>query len=261
MGIFDIFTTDAQNKAAADQKTALAAGYTGAQDLINGGKTDLTTNYAAALTPLQTTFDNAATGTGQQGYQAYADATGANGPEGLARAKALFTQTPGYSEGINMTLDQNDRRAASRGMLASGNTDADTAKLATDYASQKYGQYTAGLQPYTAVPGQMQGAASGIAGVNTGLGNALNANDLTLGSMFNNAAVGTGNANANADLASLTASGNIMNASMAGLKLLAGAGGIPMPGGGGFSVGGGSGGPLNAANWNSSLPAGSLTGL
>lgn len=220
MGLFDLFTTDAQQKAAADQKSALAAGYTGAQDLINGGKADLTTNYAKALQPLQTTFNNATTGTGQQGYQAYADATGANGPEGLARAKALFTATPGYSEGINLTLDQNDRRAASRGMLASGNTDADTAKLATDYASQKYGQYTAGLQPFTAVPGQAQAGANAIAGVNTGLGNSLNASNLTLADLFNKAALGTGNANANADLASLTAGQNQLAALLQGGKLL-----------------------------------------
>lgn len=125
-------------------------------------------------------------------------------------------------------------------MLGSGNTAADTAKLATDYSSQKYGQYVGGLQPFTAVPGQAQAGANAIAGVNTGLGNALNANTLTLADIFNKGSMGVGNANANADLASLTASGNIMNAGMAGLKLLAGAGGVPLPSGGGGGGGGGS---------------------
>jgi hypothetical protein len=52
---------------------------------------------------------------------------------------------PGYQEGINMTLDQNDRRAAARGILASGNTIADTTKLATDYSNQKYSDYVNSL--------------------------------------------------------------------------------------------------------------------
>ena len=38
-------------------------------------------------------------GTLQSGYQTLADATGANGAAGLARARALFTATPGYQEG------------------------------------------------------------------------------------------------------------------------------------------------------------------
>lgn len=233
MGLFDLFTTDAQNKAAADQKTGIASGYLGAQDLINGGKTDLTTNYAKALQPLQTTFNNATTGTGQAGYQAWADATGANGPEGLARAKANFTANPGYTEGLNLTLDQNDRRAAARGMLASGNTQADTTKLATDYASQKYGDYVGRLQPFSAVPGQAQAGANAIAGVNAGLGQALNSNTLTLADIFNKGALGVGNANANADLASLTAGQNQLGALLNIAKLFAGSGGGS--GGGGSS--------------------------
>lgn len=220
MGIFDLFTNDVQRSAAEDQKRGLLAGYTGAQDLINGGKDDLRTNYAAALKPLQTTFDNATTGTGQQGYQAWADATGANGPEGLARAKALFTQNPGYTEGLNLTLDQNDRRAASRGMLGSGNAVADTTKLATDYASQKFGDYAGRLQPFSAVPGQMGAAASGIAGVNTGLGDKLSGSNLTLADLFNKAATGSGNANASATLSQLDADRNMLSAGTNFAKLL-----------------------------------------
>lgn len=216
---FDLFTNDVQQKAASDQKAGITTGYLGAQDLINGGKDDLRTNYAAALDPLKTTFDAAATGTGQQGYQAFADATGANGPEGLERAKALFKATPGLTEGLNMTLDQNDRRAASRGSLGSGGTVADTTRLAGDYASQKYGNYVAGLQPFTAVPGQMTAAATGMAGVNTGLGNQLNASNLTMADLFNKGSMGIGNANANADMAQLTAGKNVMDLGMNAAKL------------------------------------------
>jgi hypothetical protein len=38
--------------------------------------------------------------------------------------------------------------AASRGILASGNTIADTAKLATTYADQNYGNFVNRLSPY-----------------------------------------------------------------------------------------------------------------
>lgn len=118
-----------------------------------------------------------------------------------------------------MALDQNDRRAAARGMLDSGNTIVDTTKNAVDYANQKYGSYVAGLAPFTNAPSQAAGVASGIAGVDTGLGTALNSNFAANADVANKAALGIGNANASADLASLNASGNIMNALMSGAKL------------------------------------------
>lgn len=220
MGFFDIFTTDAQDAAAESQKAGLNAGYTQASGLLGQGRDALTTNYAAALQPFNTALTQATT-TGTKGYDAYADASGANGPEGLARAKQNFQATPGYSEGLNMGLDQNDRRAASRGMLGSGNTSADTIKFANDYASQKYGQYTAGLSPYTNNPAQITGIASGMAGVNTGLGNALNQSYGQQASSAYGTQTGIGNANANADLANLTASQNIWGAAMNGAKLAA----------------------------------------
>lgn len=118
-----------------------------------------------------------------------------------------------------MGLDQNDRRAASRGMLGSGNTNADTIKFANDYASQKYGQYTAGLSPYTNNPAQITGIASGMAGVNTGLGNALNQSYGQQASSAYGTQTGIGNANANADLANLTASQNLWGLGMQAAKL------------------------------------------
>lgn len=218
IGIFDLFTTDAQDAAAASQKAGLNAGYTQASDLLGQGREALTTNYNAALQPLNTALTQSTT-TGAQGYQAYADASGANGPEGLARAKANFQATPGYTEGLNMGLDQNDRRAASRGMLASGNTSADTLKFANDYASQKYGQYTAGLSPFTNNPSQTAAIGGQIAGVNTGLGNQLNASLGQQASSAYGTQTGIGNANANADLANLTASQNLWGMGMNAAKL------------------------------------------
>lgn len=64
-----------------------------------------------------------------------------------------------------------------------------------------------------------QGAAAGTAGVDTGLGTTLNNSYGTQGNVAYNTQTGMGNANANADLAGLTASGNDINALMAGGKL------------------------------------------
>lgn len=185
---------------------------------MQSGRDAATSYYTAGLDAFKPVTD-LVNGTGTAGYNAYADATGANGAGGLDRAKALFTSSPGYTEGLNMTLDQNDRRAAARGMLGSGNTIADTTKLATDYANQKYGDYVSRLAPFTAVPGQAAGVASGVAGINTGLGNTINQSLTGEADLWNKAQMGIGNANASAELANLNASGNIVNGLMQGAKL------------------------------------------
>lgn len=212
MGIFDIFSDKPAKDAAAAQIGGLNKGYDLAGQLYNTGRTDLTSNFGKA----SDAFTGLQRGT-QAGSDAYADATGVNGPEGLARAKALFTATPGYTEGLNMTLDQNDRRAAGRGMLASGNTNVDTAKIATDYSNMKYNDYASKLAPFV---GANQNAVAGGAAVNTGLGTSLNTNDVNQGQLGFNTQAGIGNANANADLAKYNVSSNIMNAFT---KLLGGA--------------------------------------
>lgn len=179
----------------------------------------------------------------QAGADAYGDATGANGPEGLARAKALFTASPGYQSGFDLLTSANDRNAASRGMLGSGNTIADTAKLATTYADQNYGNYANRLSPYL---GANANAVGGGAGVATGLGTALNANDLGQANLGFQTQTGIGNANANADLAKYGASANMINAllKVAGL-------GSSIGGSGGFAgmFGGGGGGSGSTMGW------------
>lgn len=234
MGLFDAFSTGPANAAAGKQTDALKYGYSDlAAPLYQAGRTDLTTNFGQA----GDAFKNLQQGT-QAGSNAYGDATGANGPEGLARAKALFTQTPGYVEGLNQSLDQNDRRTASRGMLGSGNTIADTTKLATDYANQKFGDYASKLQPYL---GANAGAVAGQAGVAQGLGTALNTNETGQGQLGFNAAAGVGNAQAQAELAKYQTSGNFINA-------LLKAGGFATSVAGGFGgAAAGGGGPMGWA--------------
>lgn len=127
------------------------------------------------------------------GYAAYGDATGANGADGMARARALFTASPGYQEGLDRGLDGLDRRAASRGMLGSGNTQIDTLKYANDYATTKYGDFVNNLSPYL---GTATGIAGQQAGLSAGLGQELNTSLGNQGSLGFEKEIGIGNARA-----------------------------------------------------------------
>jgi len=79
-----------------------------------------------------------------------------------------------------------------------------------------YNNYVSALEPYLGAQSQ---AASGIAGVNTGLGNQTNANQNVLGNMQYGANTSIGNANASKDLANQSLFGNILGG---GMNLLAG---------------------------------------
>jgi hypothetical protein len=199
----DLFTNAPQRAAAGAVATSANAGYGQYSDLATQGRAAATDSYGSGIDLYKNLI-----GSSQKGADAYGDATGVNGPEGLARAKASFTATPGYTEGINMTLDQNDRRAASRGMLGSGNTIADTTKLATDYANTKYGDFASRLQPFL---GTNVAGTSGAAGLYGNLGNSLNTSFQNQG----DAAAGTqnriGTANATAENARAGAAGNLFN--------------------------------------------------
>lgn len=132
----------------------------------------------------------------------------------------MFTQTPGYTEGLNYGLDAIDRRAASRGMLGSGNTNLDTLRFAQDYGSQKYGNYLAGLQPYVGAAASTQGAAStGIAGVNTGLAGLTQGDATNRINVLGNFTSGTAKANTDQANAEMAGSGNLFGLGLNLLKL------------------------------------------
>jgi len=204
VGLFDLFSTDNENAAAGMKIAGLNKGYEQASGLFGQGRDAATTQYNQALTPFQQLFTQ-----GGQGAAAYGDAAGVNGPEGMARATANFQATPGFQSGLNMGLDSIDRRAASRGMLGSGNTNLDTVKFATDYGNQQFGNYVNRLSPYLS---QQQGAAQGLAGVNTGLGNLLNTSYGNQGQIGYQTQAGIGNANAAAELAKDQTGMNVLGA-------------------------------------------------
>src|SRR5437016_3279574 len=108
MGIFtDLFSTKPAEDAAKDKIAGLNTANT-------TSSADLTTGQAGAdalYGKSQDAFGALATSTGK-GSDAYGDATGANGAEGLARAKALYQADPGYSGGLTTGIDQKMRTAA-----------------------------------------------------------------------------------------------------------------------------------------------------
>ena len=116
MSLFDIFSSKPAEAAARAKSAGYQQGQEAAFGQIDQGVDQASGYYDKAAVPFASLFDR-----GTKGYDAYQDATGINGADGLARAKSTFTSLPGYTEGINMALDQNDRRAAARGMLGSGN--------------------------------------------------------------------------------------------------------------------------------------------
>lgn len=206
MGLFDIFTTDNAEEAAAAQRAGIDRGYAKASDALGKGREALTTNFTAGLLPFQQNF-----ATGQAGQTAYADATGANGAEGLARAKASFQNSPGFQGALETGNENVLRNRARTGDLRSGATNIDLQNLGQNLQNQQWQQYTANLAPFLNTSAS---AAGGIGQLSSGLGTALNANYGSLGELGYSSETGKGNADANAALAGNAASGNFVNALM-----------------------------------------------
>jgi len=218
---FAAFSAAPGEKAAADQAAQLAQGYGDLTKQYGLGRGALTTDYAAALAPWTQQGTYAA-----QGQNALADYLGFNGPEGNARALAAFQNNPGYQFQLQQGMNAIDADAARRGQLASGNTDIDLMKYAQGLANQSWGQFGAQLAPFL---GAGQTAATGIAGINTGLGNQMAANYTGLGQGQAAIEAAIGKAKAGGDLASYDASKNLIGAGLA----VAGDVATAMGGGGG----------------------------
>ncbi|MDI1265592.1 MAG: tail fiber domain-containing protein [bacterium] len=204
MGIFDIFSDQPAKDAAAAQTAGLNAGYNAASGSINQGIDALKTNYTAALQPYMTNYSAA-----NAGQAALGSVLGLNGAAGSDAALAQLRSTPGYKFQQQTLDDTVNAQAAASGMNASGNQLLALNKVNQGLADSTYNNYVSQLQPYL---GASANAAGGIAGVNTGLGNATAGQYNNLAQMGWNKETGIGNANANADLAKYNASGNIWNA-------------------------------------------------
>jgi hypothetical protein len=225
----DLFSSDDAQKAAAAAAQGYQTGATTANNTLTGAQTSADALYGQAQAPYNSLI--ASTGAGSS---AYGDATGANGADGLARAKALYQSDPGYNGGLTTGIDQVMRTNAAAGNLGGGNNSADEIKFASDYDANKYGQYVSSLAPYL---GANASAISGNAGV---LGNEATTNTAIAGQQAQNSynsSVGAGNATAQGDMAPYQASANFWSA-LTGLGNTA----LKASGIGGFAPSGSGGG-------------------
>lgn len=186
-------------------------------NLYGSGRGALTTNYGNASNLWGGLVNSSNAGAG-----AYGDYSGANGAAGLQRATDNFKNSGQYGVygiGLGEGLQALNRTHAAAGNLDSGNADTDAIKYAQDQASKAYGAYGAGLLPYL---GQQSGAVAGAAGVNTGLGNALNTSYTGEGNAANATDTTIGNNNAGAELNNYKVGSNLWNAIGGGLNFLSG---------------------------------------
>jgi hypothetical protein len=219
MGLFtDLFSTKPAEDAANDK----ISGLNNAVSQANGTLTTAQGN-ADSLYGQAGAYYSPLVASTTAGSNAYGDASGANGAEGLARAKALYQADPGYSGGLTTGIDQVARTAAMRGDLGGGNTSADMIKFASDYDNRKYSDYVSKLAPYLgANANAISGAAgtkTGQAGIDTGIFGQQAQNQW-------NAQTGIGNANADKDLAAYSASNNFWGALMGGANMALKASGV-----------------------------------
>lgn len=236
MGIFsDLFSTKPAEEAARAKQAGYAAGNTNAGTELDKGLAIANPLYDHAYGD----FSNLASKFGK-GQDTYNDATGVNGAEGIGRAGSLFKSLPGYAGGLTTGIDAVDRGAAARGALGGGNTSADIIKFASDYDANKYGNFVSNLAPnlsgVTTATAGGAGVLGAEAGANLGVAGTKATNNF-------NAAVGSGNAEADAKLAPYGASSNFWSALMGGAGLALKASGI-----GGFAPTGG--GRTNTAGYN-----------
>jgi len=166
MGLFDLFSNQTAEDAAAQRNAGLQQGYDALSGQYQQGRDALSTGYGQA-----SSLYNNLLGSNTAGANAYGDASGANGAAGYGRATANFQTNPGYQFQMDQGQQALNRAHAAAGNLNSGNADTDALKFSQGLANQSYQGYLAGLQPYL---GGQQQATAGAANAATGLGGNLN---------------------------------------------------------------------------------------
>lgn len=189
MGFFDSFFATPNPQAAAQAQTQ---GYQNAYNAlvpqVQQGNQALQQNYAAGLQPAQQNY-------GQQsaGQTMLGNALGLNGAQGTQAAQSAFTNSPGFTNAVDLATQNVMRNAASTGQLGSGATDIALGQVPANLEYQQWNNYLSNLQPF------MQNAtntANQIGGLYSGLGQGLNQNYNTLGSAAYGTQAGIGNAQA-----------------------------------------------------------------
>ena len=215
MGLFDLFSNDTAEKARDMANAGATAGYGQLSDLYGQGRDALNTNYGQAAGTYQGLMN-----TYQPGVNAYGDASGANGVQGLQRATDTYHNSGQYGAfgTANDAAQQGIQRAAAAGgMGASGNVINAATNKALELGNQYWGQYQQGLAPYLSAYGT---AGAGLASTQAGLGTALNASDMAQGGAANTTQTTIGNNNAGAELNNYKVGANDLSA-ITGLGSLA----------------------------------------
>ena len=216
MGLFDLFSNDKAEEAAAQRNAGLQQGYDALSSLYGQGRDAINTGYGNAATTYQNLLNSA-----NAGATAYGNATGANGTAGLQQAMSDFQNSGQYGNyGFSLTqgLQALDRTHAAAGNLKSGNADTDTLKYATDLANQTYNSYVSNLSPYLT---QQTTATQGLAGVQTGQADALNSSYQGQGTAANANYSGQGASTAAATMNNYNVGANTLNALTSAGKLAA----------------------------------------
>jgi hypothetical protein len=231
MSLFsDLFNPQRKfDQAAQNIQAGIQQGETQALPYMQGGIDTLKQYYGQAAAPYQQVF-----GSASAGANLYGDLTGANGPEGQARARAAFQTDPGYQFALNQALQATQRAQGTGGWQGSGNVLSALEDRASGLAQQQYGQWAQRLAPYL---GQQSQAASGLAGVYTGEGQDVTSQNNAIANLLYGSATGQGNAGA----AALTGAQSAENQLGGGIMNLA-AKLLGFSKGNTFNFGGGTGG-------------------
>jgi hypothetical protein len=193
------------------------------------GRDVLTDYYTRALQPFMD-LQGAAGG----GYQAYADATGANGPEGLARARQNFQAGPGFNFALDQGVNAINRSGVARG-AATGNILRDAQTFGSGLANQEWGNYVNRLAPWL---GQGTALAGSVSDINRALGGELSRSYTGEGDAAARAYGAIGDVQGQAAMSPYLAGQNIWGLLMQGAKIAAGAAGGAGMGAGGMGTGG-----------------------
>lgn len=170
-GLFDIFDSGSGRQAAQQSRNATVGGINSgldfykrqsgrADDALRSGQTNAVnalnqsgSYFKKALPQYRNMYD-----TGSEGVDYYGQLVGLGGD--MEGAKEALAGVPGYQFAQEQGLDALNRRANSRGMLASGNNTQDILKFSQGLADQNYFNYLNALNPYF---GQQQAGANGLA--------------------------------------------------------------------------------------------------
>jgi len=162
MGLFDLFSDKNEAKGRDQYVSSVQKGATDAGNQLETGIGSARTQYGSALNEFSPYAES-----GQRASGLYSDALGLNGTEGNTRATGAFQAGPGYQFAMDQGLQALERRAASQGRLAGGQTALDTLTYAQGLGNQEYGTW---LDRLDGQQGVGMDAAGARAGIQTGLG-------------------------------------------------------------------------------------------